>query len=86
MDPEKTESASKLERGATDARGPLGAGRFSRLLTRRQAGRLGVVQQDVAALGRRDGSSATDARGPFEQAYLSRLLARQQVHRVWVAR
>jgi hypothetical protein len=61
MDPEETESTSRLERRATDARGPFELGLLSGLLARRQAGCVWVMEWDGAALGRRDGSGATDA-------------------------
>jgi hypothetical protein len=42
MDPEETESTSRLESGATDARGPFALGLLSGLLARWQAGRVWV--------------------------------------------
>ena len=74
LDPEQTESASRLEYSSADARGPFELGHLSGLLTRRQAGRVRVERQDSTALGRRDGRAATDAQGPFEPGQLSSLL------------
>jgi hypothetical protein len=84
LDPNETERASRLERGATDARGPLELGCVRGLLTRRQAGRVWVSRSDGAALGRRDRSSATNARRPLGLGQLSRLLTRRQAGHVWI--
>ena len=75
LDPNKAESARKLERGATDARGPFGFGQFSGLLAGRQAGGVRLARQDGQALGRRYRSGPADARGPFKLGYVSGLLA-----------
>lgn len=88
MDSNKTKGASRLELGATNARGPFGLDQLSDLLTRRQASRVRVrvTRQHSPALGRRDRSSATDAQGPFKLGQLSGLLARRQTGRVRVTR
>jgi hypothetical protein len=78
LDPNETESASKLERGVADSRGPFGLGQLSRLPTRRQAAGVRLTRRDGQALGRCDGSGAADARGPLELGQLSRLLTRRQ--------
>jgi len=51
--------------GTADARGPYSLGYFGSLLSRRHAGRLGLIRPDGPALGRGDWSPAADARGPF---------------------
>jgi hypothetical protein len=78
LDLNETESESKLGRCTTSARGPFGLGQISRLLTRRQASRV-RLRQDNPALGRCDGSGAADARGPFRLGRISRLFTRWEV-------
>jgi hypothetical protein len=78
LDPNETDSASKLEHGVADSRGPFGLGQLSRLLTRRQGGAVRLRQQDGQALRRYDGSGAVDAPEPLELGHLSRLLTRRQ--------
>jgi hypothetical protein len=58
--------------GTADARGPLGLGHVSCLLTRRQAGRLGLSGLYSAALGYYNRSSAVNARGPLELDILTK--------------
>ena len=64
LDSNNTESASRLEHCAADARVPFRQGQISRLLTRRQAG-LVRVRRLGPTLGHCDRSGAADARGRF---------------------
>ena len=75
-----------MELITTDARGPYSRHQGCRLLTGRQAGRVGLGRRDGSALGRSDGRCSTNAQGPYLRRQGHRLLTGRQAGRVGFVR